>query len=102
MKKKRKYKKIRRVGEVMAAPSGPQYDSTGNNRLSENDELASIKKLAGITTDESALNKGSNITVTAAEKVRLMKEHNIQPGTPEWFRLWFTLPFLTNTSPISK
>lgn len=100
MKKKRKYKKIRRVGEVMAAPSGPLYDTTGNNRLSENDELTSIKKLAGITTDESALNKGSNISLTGTEKARLMKEHNIQPGTPEWFKLWFARPYMTNEKPI--
>jgi len=29
-----------------------------------------------------------------------MKKHNIKPGTPEWFRLWFTLPYLTNTDPL--
>lgn len=101
MKKKKKYKKIREVGAaVMAGPSGPQYDTTGNNRLSEGNELSDIKKLAGITTDESALNKGSNISLTGTERARLMKEHNIQPGTPEWFRLWFARPYMTNEKPI--
>lgn len=101
MKKKRKFKKIKEVGAaVMAGPSGPQYDTTGNNRLSENNELSDIKKLAGISKEESTINKGSNISLTGTEKARLMKEHNIQPGTPEWFRLWFARPYMTNEKPI--
>jgi len=42
---------------------------------------------------------GSNPSVTAQEKVDYQHQHNIQPGTPEWFRLWFTRPYLTNTTP---
>ena len=38
---------------------------------------------------------GSNISVTGNEKGELMKKHNIQPGTPEWFQLWFSLPYMT-------
>lgn len=46
MKKKRKYKKIKEVGAaVMTGPSGPQYDTTGNNSLNEQDELLRIIKL---------------------------------------------------------
>lgn len=52
-----------------------------------------------IKTDE---NEGSNISKTANEKVQLMKEHNIRPGTPEWFQLWFSLPYLTSEAPIGK
>jgi hypothetical protein len=101
MKKKRKLKKIKEVGAaVMAGPSKPEYDTTGNNSLSEYKELAYIKKLAGITHNESALNNGSNISVTASEKAKLMKQHNIKPGTPEWFKLWFSLPYMTNEKPI--
>jgi len=36
------------------------------------------------------------------EKAQLMKEHDIRPGTPEWFRLWFSRPYLTNEKPIGK
>jgi hypothetical protein len=36
-----------------------------------------------------------NITHTAAENARIMREKNIRPGTPEWFQLWFSLPYLT-------
>lgn len=39
-----------------------------------------------------------NITHTAAENARIMREQNIRPGTPEWFKLWFSLPYLTGES----
>lgn len=35
---------------------------------------------------------GSNISVTGTEKARLERKLNIQPGDPEWFKLWFSLP----------
>ena len=43
---------------------------------------------------------GSNISVTGTEKRELERRHNIQPGTPEWFQLWFSLPYLTGEPPI--
>ena len=43
---------------------------------------------------------GSNISVTGDEKGQLMKQNDIQPGTPEWFQLWFSLPYLTGEKPI--
>jgi hypothetical protein len=43
-----------------------------------------------------------NISYTGTEKAELMRKHNIEPGTDAWFRLWFSLPYLTNTSPIDK
>jgi hypothetical protein len=39
------------------------------------------------------------MSVTAMEKINYQKEHNIQPGTPDWFRLWFALPLMTNEKP---
>jgi hypothetical protein len=36
------------------------------------------------------------------EKSRLMKEYNIKPGTPEWFQLWFSRPYLTGEKPVGK
>ena len=43
---------------------------------------------------------GSNISLTGNEKAQLMREHNIKPGTPEWFKLWFSLPKLTGEKPV--
>ena len=58
-------------------------------------KLAGIKEFKGMTPYE-----GSNISVTGKEKANLMKTHNIQPGTPEWFQLWFSRPYLTQERPV--
>lgn len=68
------------------------------------DQIEELRKLAGIgnraVMQEYRGFAGSNISVTGNEKGELMKKHDIRPGTEEWFRLWFTLPHLTNTSPL--
>ncbi len=43
---------------------------------------------------------GSNISITGNEKGELMKKHSIQPGTPAWFQLWFSLPYMTGEPPL--
>ena len=68
------------------------------------DELEQIKRLSGIIKPfpglmEYSIEDGSNISLTGNEKGVLMKKHNIQPGTPEWFQLWFSLPKLTGEKP---
>jgi len=45
---------------------------------------------------------GENISHTASEKGEYMKKHNIQPGTPEWFKLWFAQPHLTGENPMPR
>lgn len=65
------------------------------------DELERIKKLAGINEFKGyQLYDGSNISITGNEKGELMKKHDIKPGTPEWFQLWFSKPYLTGEKPI--
>jgi hypothetical protein len=66
--------------------------------------LEEIQRLAGIRVEgySNSLRKtaeGSNISITGTEKARLQKKHNIEPGTPEWFQLWFSLPYLTGEKP---
>lgn len=71
----------------------------------DNRDLAEIQKLAGIQSigvGTLSENEGSNISKTANEKAQLMKTHNIKPGTPEWFQLWFSLPYLTGEKPVDK
>jgi hypothetical protein len=59
------------------------------------DELAYIKKLAGITEFKGYQPYGgSNISITGMEKKIIEKEMNLRPGDPAWFKLWFSLPFL--------
>lgn len=65
------------------------------------DELSTIKKLAGLNEFKGLEPYGgSNISITGTEKRKLEREHNIKPGTPEWFKLWFSLPYLTGEKPV--
>jgi hypothetical protein len=52
------------------------------------DELTELRRLSGIAEQT----QGSNISITGTEKKILERELNIQPGTLEWFQLWFSLP----------
>ena len=63
--------------------------------------LNELQRLPGIHERGSGQSpEGSNISKTAAEKAELMRKHNIRPGTPEWFQLWFSLPYLTGEKPV--
>ena len=62
-----------------------------------------LRRLAGVGVyNKSNLpaTAGSNISITGTEKAQLMKKHNIQPGTQEWFQLWFSKPYLTGEPPV--
>lgn len=79
--------------------------------LDDADPIHEIKRLAGLSnanqgalkeyTGYSSVPKTdvSNVSHTANEKIQYQNAHNVQPGTPEWFRLWFSLPYLTNEKP---
>ena len=68
------------------------------------DDIQQLKLLAGIgnraVMQEYRGFPGSNISVTGNEKGELMKKHDIRPGTEEWFKLWFSRPYLTGEQPI--
>jgi hypothetical protein len=68
------------------------------------DDLQQLKMLAGIgnraVMQEYKGFAGSNISITGNEKGELMKRHDIRPGTEEWFKLWFSKPYLTGEKPI--
>jgi hypothetical protein len=77
--------------------------------LAPNDPIHELKALAGLgglggeaRLHEYRASQGSNISVTGNAKGELMKKHNIQPGTPEWFKLWFSLPYMTGEKPVGK
>jgi len=74
------------------------------------DEIDDIKRLAGLTglnqgklqeyTGEGSVKtEASNLTHTAQEKAEYQAKHNIEPGTPEWFKLWFSKPYMTGEKP---
>lgn len=64
------------------------------------DELDRWRAIAGIKPQSGESTAGSNISITAAEKARIMREQNIRPGTEEWFKLWFSKPYLTGEKPV--
>lgn len=74
------------------------------------DDLDQIKQLAGISGNAGKLAEyrgydtptrieGSNPSITAVEKINYQNSNNVQPGTPEWFQLWFSKPYLTGEKP---
>ena len=64
-------------------------------------QLQQLKILAGIYKPYLPKEtQQENISYTGTEKSKLQKKHNIQPGTDEWFRLWFAKPHLTGERPI--
>ena len=79
--------------------------------LDENDPVLDIQRLAGLSDANQgslkeysgyntvAKTEVSNVSHTANEKIQYQHDNNIQPGTPEWFRLWFSLPYLTGEKP---
>lgn len=74
--------------------------------LDANDPIHELRQLAGLNNNklfkEYKGHPGSNISVTGDEKGQLMKKHNIKPGTEDWFKLWFSLPYMTGEKPIDQ
>ena len=64
--------------------------------------LGSTARLQEFKASRVNQDDGSNISITGNEKGELMKKHNIKPGTPEWFKLWFSLPYMTGEKPVEK
>lgn len=61
--------------------------------------LEELKSLAGITSGQMSP-VGSNISITGTEKKKIEREKHIEPGTDEWFKLWFSRPYLTQENPV--
>lgn len=80
---------------------GSPYSKFIDDQLNESvdESIRDLCRLAGIG-GRKLNDVGSNISLTASEKACLMKKHNIKPGTPEWFQLWFSKPYLTGEKPI--
>jgi len=84
----------------------PGSESTIPDAVLSPDDLRNLKVLAGINKLNYAtlpvVEGQPNMTHTAMERVNYMKEHDIRPGTDEWFRLWFSRPYLTGDSGMDK
>ena len=65
-------------------------------------DIDRLKQLAGINEfqgySEYKIDENPSVTATALKKKE--KEQGIEPGTEEWFRLWFSRPYMgTNNIP---
>jgi hypothetical protein len=66
-------------------------------------EISDLKRLAGINEFKGFTPyEGINVSVSGTEKRELERKHDIRPGTPEWFQLWFSLPYMTGEPPVGK
>jgi hypothetical protein len=90
---------IEQDGDTYLAPDDPAHEI---KRLQFLGGLGADARLQEYRAHQTTVNKGSNISVTGTEKAQLMKDNNIKPGTPEWFQLWFSRPYLTHEKPVGK
>jgi hypothetical protein len=61
-------------------------------------EADKLRKLAGIDKNAESPITGE----IGTNKAEYMRQHNIRPGTDEWFKLWFARPKLTGENPTPK
>ena len=66
------------------------------------DELERINQLAGVEKLPKECAMGENLSYVGTAKAKYQRKHNIQPGSDEWFRLWFAKPGLTGENPMPK
>lgn len=61
------------------------------------DSIDELKKLAGVNSS-----LGQEMSFHGTNLGQIQRERSIQPGTDEWFRLWFARPTLTGERPYDK
>ncbi len=65
-------------------------------------DIEELKRLAGIDNNTQEDSLGENLSYVGTAKAEYQRKHNIKPGTPEWFKLWFAQPRLTGENPMPK
>ena len=80
----------------------PETDSTIPDAVLCSEDIKELQKLSGIRTTVVESSKTDNISHTAMARVEYMQKHNIKPGTDDWFKLWFSLPYLTGKTGMEK
>jgi hypothetical protein len=75
---------------------------TSNVKQRNKVDIQDLKRLAGIQNNSAEPSMGENLSHTGTAKAEYQRKHNIRPGTPEWFRLWFAQPKLTGEDPMPR
>lgn len=65
------------------------------------DEITRLKILAGINNPSKSATE-DNISDIGTNRAEYQRKHKVQPGTDEWFKLWFAKPKLTGENPTPK
>jgi hypothetical protein len=61
--------------------------------------LGSAQRITQMKSEKNSESSyGEEVSRSASEKSRYQKENNINPGTEEWFKLWFSLPYMIDQS----
>lgn len=84
-----------RVSELTEHSSNQSFD----------DALASMRKLAGVDGRSGAVNSEKSIEekfIERSERIQFIKENNIKPGTPRWFKVMYAQPDLTGEDPFGE
>ena len=74
-----------------------------NVKMNLKQQLEELKVLSGIYKPYQPEElKQENISYIGTAKSKYQKKHKIEPGTQEWFKLWFARPKLTGENPYGK
>ena len=74
-----------------------------NVKMNLKQQLEELKVLSGIYKPYQPEElKQENISYIGTAKSKYQKKHKIEPGTQEWFKLWFARPRLTGENPYGK
>jgi hypothetical protein len=84
-------------------------DSPDDAYLAPDDPIHELKALSGLGGLGGAArlheyragqnSYGETFGQAGQEKTNIMRKHNIRPGDAEWFKLWFSLPYMTGEKP---
>lgn len=84
-------------------------DSPDDAYLAPDDPIHELKALSGLgglggqarlhEYRAQQLSYGETFGKSGQEKADIMRKQNIRPGDPEWFKLWFSLPYMTGEKP---
>ena len=82
-------------------------DSPDDAYLAPDDPIHELKALSGLgglggqarLHEYRATSYGKSFGQSGQEKADIMRKNNIKPGDPEWFKLWFSLPYMTGEKP---
>ena len=57
--------------------------------------IEDLKRLAGIDKEQNDPSMGENISHTDTALRQKERKLGLKPGDPDWFKLWFSRPYMT-------